>query len=96
MSIHLDEVRHVARLARLSLEEPELELYLERLNKMLEHFEDIAQLDVEGRPAKPHAVALQNVWAEDVPHEPLSREEALRNAATSKAGLFIVPTILEE
>ena len=96
MSISQDEVRHVARLARLELDEAEIMAFQGELNALLGHFEDIQSIDVAGLPAKPHAVALKNVWSEDAPSVPLHRDDALRNAPSSRAGLFIVPTIIEE
>lgn len=96
MSISLDEVRHVARLARLELDEAELMAFQGELNALLGHFEDIQGIDVTGLPAKPHAVALSNVWSSDFASVPLQRDDALANAPSSRAGLFIVPTIIEE
>lgn len=96
MSISLDEVRHVAQLARLELSEAELMSFQTQLNALLGHFEDIQSLNVEGLPAKPHAVAMRNVFAADKIHTCLPRDAALANAAETKAGLFIVPTIIEE
>ena len=96
MSITLDEVKHVARLARLELDESELMEFQGELNALLVHFQDIQEVEVGGHEPKPHAVELRNVWAEDVPGACLSREDALLNAPLSKAGVFIVPTIIEE
>jgi aspartyl/glutamyl-tRNA(Asn/Gln) amidotransferase C subunit len=96
MSISLDEVRHVARLARLELDEVELMAFQGELNALLGHFQDIADIDVTGVAPKPHAVALQNVWSDDVPGQSIQRDDALRNAPSSRAGLFIVPAIIEE
>jgi aspartyl/glutamyl-tRNA(Asn/Gln) amidotransferase C subunit len=96
MSITLDEVRHVARLARLELDDAELMAFQGELNALLGHFEDIQAVDVSGIEPKPHAVALKNVLADDIPTMPIQRDDALRNAPSSRAGLFIVPTIIEE
>lgn len=96
MSISVDEVRHVAKLARLELDETELLTFQSELNALLGHFQDIAGLDVAGIEPKPHAVSLNNVWADDVFRLGLSREEALKNAPLSRAGLFIVPAIIED
>ncbi|MCU0315751.1 MAG: Asp-tRNA(Asn)/Glu-tRNA(Gln) amidotransferase subunit GatC [Fimbriimonadaceae bacterium] len=96
MSISLDEVRHVAHLARLELDEIELASFQTKLNALLGHFEDIAGVDVSGVQPKPHAVSLVNILADDVVIEGLEREQALLNSAETKAGLFIVPTIIEE
>lgn len=96
MPISFDEVQHVARLARLELNEEELLAFQNELNALLGHFQDIAELDVAGIEPKPHAVALYNVWAEDDPRLGLEREIAMRNAPKTRAGLFVVPTIIEE
>lgn len=96
MPLTLDEVRHVAQLARLELESAELEAFRLELESLLQHFEDIQDAPIDGRPPKPHAVALVNVMRDDVPGEHLSRDEALAPATRTRAGLFIVPTILED
>lgn len=96
MSITLDEVRHVAKLARLELDEGEIASFQVELNALLGHFADIQGIDVSGIAPRSHAVALQNVWASDEPWTPLPRDVALRNAPVSRAGLFVVPTIIED
>ncbi len=96
MSISIDEVRHVARLARLELDEAEILALQGELNSLLGHFADIQGLNVAGLRPKSHAVSMQDVFGEDDPDFGLAREEALRNAPLSKAGLFVVPTIIED
>ncbi len=96
MSISLDEVRHVARLARLELDEDEVLAFQGELNALLGHFMDIQGIDVNNVEAQTHAIALQNIWAEDFPWESLPRELALKNAKISRAGLFVVPAIIED
>lgn len=96
MSISLDEVRHVARLARLQLDEAEILALQGELNALLGHFADIQEIRVRGVEAQSHAVAVQNVWSEDMLEECLPRELAMRNSPVSKAGLFVVPTIIED
>jgi aspartyl-tRNA(Asn)/glutamyl-tRNA(Gln) amidotransferase subunit C len=96
MSISLDEVRHVARLARLELDEAEIFSLQGELNALLGHFSDIEAVDASSIEPKSHAVALQNVWSEDQVGFCLSRDVALKNAPVSKAGLFVVPVIIED
>lgn len=96
MSITLEEVRHVAKLARLDLDETEMLSLQGELNALLGHFADIEGIDAKGIEPKSHAVALQNVWADDIAEPSLSRERALANSASSKAGLFLVPAIIED
>lgn len=96
MSISLDEVRHVARLARLDLEEVEVLALQTELNALLGHFAELQDVDASDIQPQSHAVNLQNVWSEDRVAAGLSREAALANAHSSKAGLFLVPTIIED
>lgn len=96
MSISIDEVRHVAKLARLELDEAEMLALQGELNALLGHFADIRDLCVDDVEPQSHAVASFNVWSQDVPVFGLSRADALRNASVSKAGLFVVPQIIED
>jgi aspartyl-tRNA(Asn)/glutamyl-tRNA(Gln) amidotransferase subunit C len=96
MSISLDEVRHVAKLARLDLDEAEVMSLQSELNALLGHFADIQSLTLSGLDPVMHASALTNVWAEDEYRPSLKRDVALKNAPISKAGLFLVPMIIED
>jgi aspartyl-tRNA(Asn)/glutamyl-tRNA(Gln) amidotransferase subunit C len=96
MSITLDEVRHVAKLARLELDESEMLSLQGELNALLGHFADIESIDTSGIEPTSHAVALQNVWSGDSIGPVLNRDQAVRNSALAKAGLFVVPQIIED
>ncbi|MCW5943115.1 MAG: Asp-tRNA(Asn)/Glu-tRNA(Gln) amidotransferase subunit GatC [Fimbriimonadaceae bacterium] len=96
MPISLDEVRHVARLARLDLDEAEMLALQGELNALIGHFTDIQNVNVTGVEPTSHAVNMNNVWAEDEADDPFARDSALRNAPMSRAGLFVVPTIIED
>jgi len=86
----------VAKLARLELDETEILSLQGELNALLGHFADIQGIDVSGIEPTSHAVSLQNVWSQDAVRDCLPREKALKNAAMSKAGLFVVPQIIED
>jgi aspartyl-tRNA(Asn)/glutamyl-tRNA(Gln) amidotransferase subunit C len=96
MAISLDEVRHVARLARLELDETEILSFQNELNGLLGHFAEIQAADLAGIEPASHAVALQNVFADDEEWTPLARQLAMKNAPISRAGLFLVPQIIED
>lgn len=96
MPISWEEVQHVARLARLELDDHELREFQAQLNALLGHFQDLDRLELTGETASPHVVALHDVYDDDVPAPGLSREDALRNAFRTRAGLFLVPTIIED
>lgn len=96
MSISIDEVRHVARLARLDLDETEIFSFQGELNALIGHFGDIQAIDTRGIEPRSHAVILHNVWMDDAPRGSLPRELVLRSAPVSRAGLFVVPQIIED
>lgn len=98
MSRHLtrDDVAHVAELARLHLDESELDLFTEQLEKVLEHAEDIERLDVADVPPTAHPLPLHNVFRPDVVGATLDRDEVLAVAPAAEDGHFRVPQILGE
>jgi aspartyl-tRNA(Asn)/glutamyl-tRNA(Gln) amidotransferase subunit C len=91
MAISRDDVLHVARLAQLALTEEEIERLTGELDKILDAVGVVAELDLADVPPTSHPLDLVNVWAEDVPHEPLSLEDALANAPDAVDGAFRVP-----
>ena len=66
MAISLEEVRHVAKLARLDLQESEVMSLQTELNALLGHFGDIQSLSLQELEPILHASNLTNVWAEDI------------------------------
>ena len=91
-----DEVAHVAKLARLSLSDDELDTYTDQLAKVLGHAEDVEALDVAGVPPTAHPFPLRNVLREDVVGPTLDRDEVLAAAPSTGGGQFEVPQILGE
>jgi len=83
------QVTHVARLARLGLDEAEVESMPAELSTILEHIDRIAELDLDRVEPTSHVVDLVNVLRADEPRPGLSREQALAQApgaAGSQAG----------
>ena len=89
-----EQVRKVAKLARLKLTEDELEMFTAQLGQILGYVHILDQLDTEGVEPMAHAVDVANVFREDVPHKSLPREAALSNAPKSDGQAFLVPPIL--
>lgn len=90
--IDREQVLHVARLARLRLDEGEVETMAGELSGILEHVDRIAELDLEGVEPTSHVVALENVLRADEPHESLKPEVALAQAPDPQDGAFRVPS----
>ena len=84
----------MARLARLSLTEDEIEVATRELGDMLDHFADIDALDLAGVEPMTQPVPLVNVMRDDVPTPTLDRDEVLAAAPVAVDGQFRVPPII--
>jgi aspartyl-tRNA(Asn)/glutamyl-tRNA(Gln) amidotransferase subunit C len=94
--ISRDEVAHVARLARLVLDEAELDQFTRQLADVLAHAEDMAALDLDGVEPMTHPYPLVNVLRDDVVGDCLDRDEVLAAAPAAEDGRFRVPPVLGE
>jgi aspartyl-tRNA(Asn)/glutamyl-tRNA(Gln) amidotransferase subunit C len=86
-----DDVRYVARLARLRLHEDEASRMTGELAKILTHIDKMSELDLDGVPPTAHVLDVVNVMREDREIRSLPREEALRNAPAVNDDCFRVP-----
>jgi len=91
-----EEVRHVARLARLELDEERLEGMRSDLEAILEHFAELDAVDVTGVEPTHHAVPLDTPLRPDRPRPPLHRDEVMAGAPDPQDGTFAVPRVLGE
>lgn len=87
-----ETVVHVARLARLQLDEAELERMAGELSAVLEHVERIRELDLDDVVPTSHAVDLAGVMRADEPVPCLDRDAILAAAPEPVEGGFGVPS----
>ncbi len=90
-----EEVRHIAQLARVGMTDADVERLQTQLSQILEHFEQLKQLDTEGVPPSAHAVPLHSVMRDDIAAPSLAQDEILANAPQQEEGSFRVRAILE-
>ena len=83
-----DEVRHVAALARVDLDESEVERFAEQFADILADFAALDEVPEVDREAD-----LVNVMRADEVEESLAQEEALANAAETEDGYFKGPRV---
>ena len=89
--IDRDAVLHVAALARLELNDEEVERMAAELSAVLGHIEKISELDLEGVEPTSRVVELENVLRADIPQPSLPVEVALAQAPAVSGGGFSVP-----
>jgi aspartyl-tRNA(Asn)/glutamyl-tRNA(Gln) amidotransferase subunit C len=95
MALDREQVQHIAELAQLALSEEEQALYQEQLSAILEHFEQLRELDTASIPPTATVLPLRNVMRADEPGQPSPREDILANAPAAEAGCFKVPAVME-
>src|SRR3954447_23114906 len=91
MALTRDDVRHVAKLARIGLHDDEIDRYLRDLDGILEHIGRIAELELADVPPTSHPLDLANVLGDDVPRPSWPREQLLGLAPDPAPGGFRVP-----
>jgi aspartyl-tRNA(Asn)/glutamyl-tRNA(Gln) amidotransferase subunit C len=91
-----EDVAKVAKLARLTLSESELDMFTEQLGQVLEHAQDIEALDLADTIPAAHPFGLVNVVRGDLVRPCLPRDEVLAMAPDTEDGRFAVPRIMGE
>lgn len=89
-------VKHVAHLARLSLNDKDLEAYSSQLAAILSYISKLNEVDTKNVLPTSHALStLKNVFRKDVLKPSLNSDDALANAPQKEEGFFKVPQIIE-
>ena len=95
MKLSYEQVRHIARLARLGLSEADTEKFSVQLSNILENFEILKEVNTANVPPATQTVPLQNVFREDRISKSYSQAEVLANAPEEEENCFRVQAILE-
>lgn len=94
--ISIQEVDHVARLARLELSAADKERMRSELDGILTYIDKLRALDTRDVEPTSHAVPVTNVMRDDVERPSLPVEDMLANAPDPYREMFRVPKIIEE
>jgi aspartyl-tRNA(Asn)/glutamyl-tRNA(Gln) amidotransferase subunit C len=90
------EVEHIARLARLKLSAKEEKEMTAHLQKILDYFNMLRDINTADVPLTVHVVECPNVFREDVAKPSLPIEEVLQNAPKRDSDFFIVPKVVDK
>ena len=94
MRLKIEDVEHVATLARLGLSADEKERMRDQLSSILEHIGSLSELDTDAIPPTAQVIALSNVMRDDVVQPSLPHEVVIGNAPRSSDGYFEVDSPL--
>lgn len=96
MKLSLEEVDHVAMLARLGLTPDEREQMRDQLSSILDHISMLNEIDTEAIPPTAQVIALQNVMRSDEVRPSLPIEAVLSNAPQTEDDMFKVNAVLDQ
>ena len=94
--ISADDVRKVAKLARLNLPDDKIATYTGQLESILGYVSQLDQVDTTGVPETTRAVEVTNVTRQDGVDPTPVREEILNQAPQREGDFFRVPKILAD
>ena len=95
MSVNEEQVRHVARLARLALSDAEINTMVPELNNILGWVEQLSEVDTDGVEPLTAVIDLKLRLRDDVVDDGGVREAVLANAPDAQHGFFAVPKVIE-
>jgi aspartyl-tRNA(Asn)/glutamyl-tRNA(Gln) amidotransferase subunit C len=95
MSLTPDDVRRLARLARIAIQPEESGAVLDRLNRVLGLIEQMRGVDTRGIEPMAHAVAVSQRLRPDEVRESNPRELYQSVAPAVDDGLYLVPKVIE-
>ncbi|MBP3285217.1 MAG: Asp-tRNA(Asn)/Glu-tRNA(Gln) amidotransferase subunit GatC [Clostridia bacterium] len=93
--IEKKDILYVAKLAKLSLSEEEIQALTPQMGEIIEFANNISKLDTEGVLPTNHILEIQNVFRKDEVKESYPREDIIKNAPTKEAGCILVPNVVE-
>ncbi len=95
MSLSPDQVRHIARLARLGIDESEIESYADNLSRIVDFVDQLGKAETADVEPMAHPLEMAQRLREDEVTESDHRDEYQENAPQTEAGLYIVPRVIE-
>lgn len=95
MSVTPEDVRKVARLSRITIDESRVEPMTSELNNILNWIEQLNEVDVDGVEPMTAVVETSLPMREDKVTDGNKPEAVLANAPRSEDGFFVVPKVVE-
>jgi aspartyl-tRNA(Asn)/glutamyl-tRNA(Gln) amidotransferase subunit C len=95
MSVSPEEVRHIAKLARIAMSEEELDRLLPELNAIIGWVEQLGEVNTEGVDPLTAVIDQKLRLRDDVVNDGNIRDQVLANAPEAQHGFFAVPKVIE-
>ena len=95
MSVSSDQVRHIAKLARIGMSDAEIEALVPELNNILGWVEQLGEVNTDGIEPLTAVIDQKLRLRDDVVNDGGIRDEILANAPEAQHGFFAVPKVIE-
>ena len=95
MSLDTDDIKAIAKLARLKIDEADVPLYATNLSSILDLVEQMSSVNTEGVVPMSHPLDVVQRLREDVVTENDQREAFQKVAPSTRDGLYLVPKVIE-
>jgi aspartyl-tRNA(Asn)/glutamyl-tRNA(Gln) amidotransferase subunit C len=95
MSVSPEQVRHIAKLARIGMSDAEIEAMVPEINNILGWVEQLGEVDTDGIEPLATVVDQKMRLRDDVVDAGNIRDEVLANAPEAQHGFFAVPKVIE-
>ena len=93
--LSFEEIKHIAKLANLTLSEEEIELFSHQLSETLEHIAELDKLSIEKVIPTFQTTGLINIFRKDEIKPSLSQDQALSNSKSTYKGFFKIKPIFD-
>jgi aspartyl-tRNA(Asn)/glutamyl-tRNA(Gln) amidotransferase subunit C len=95
MSVDTNQVRHIAKLARIAMSDEAIEALVPELNQILGWVEQLAAVDTDGVEPLTAVIDFKQRLRDDVIDDGNIRDKVLANAPEAQHGFFAVPKVIE-
>ena len=95
MSVSPEQVRHIAKLARIAMSDDELARLVPELNNILGWVEQLGEVDTDGVEPLTAVIDQKLRLRDDVVNDGNIRDAVLANAPEAQHGFFAVPKVIE-
>ncbi|MBC6109428.1 Asp-tRNA(Asn)/Glu-tRNA(Gln) amidotransferase subunit GatC [Pedobacter fastidiosus] len=96
MNLDAKTIYKIADLARIHIDEKEVDTLIPEMNKILSFMEKLNELDTSNVKPLVYMNEAVNVFREDVVKQEISMEDGLKNSAKHSDQFFMVPKIIEK
>lgn len=95
MAVTKEQVKYIASLAKLTIDENQLDKFTAEMEQIIEFADSLNQIDTQGIKPTAHIQGISNVLREDAEPVQFSTEDALKNAPEKVDNCFAVPKVVE-